>query len=215
MAAGESDAQRHLVVFDCNIYLDVARLLVAPFSWDNFDQEVARLAKVKVPHPTDKSYDSLRAIATCTSGLFVGSETLEVWTNAHIDRMVRGKAEEATTPDDAGYCGLGWDPEDADALVDDLVWGVVESSNGGTLGKHYPHGHPPLDYEDGMVFGACRALASEDPLARIYCVTRDNGFIAAYEAGRLGDVAYVMRPSRFVAFMRQARAQYAMQKMKP
>jgi hypothetical protein len=215
MTDGEEDPQRHLVLFDCNIYLDVACLVGIPFSWDKFDATAARIAKTRVPHPSDRAFDSLRAVAMCTSGRFAGSETLEVWTNAHIDKIVRGKASQSTTRDANGYCGLGWSASDAGSLVDKLIWGVVEGSNGGTLGEHFPHGNPPLDYEDGMVYGACRALVNEDPLAHVYCVTRDRGFIEAYKDGRLSDYATVLTPSNFVLLMRAARAQYSMRQMRP
>ena len=76
---GFDDAVRHVVVFDCNIYLDAARIIGAPFSWEAFDRAVARLARLPVPHPTDKAFDSLRAMAACTSGRFAGEEVLEVW----------------------------------------------------------------------------------------------------------------------------------------
>jgi hypothetical protein len=79
-----------------------------------------------------------------------------------------------------GLRGLGWSQDCAQALVDDLIFGVAHRSSGGTLGGHYPDGNPPLDHEDGMVYGACRWLAAEDPLAHVYCVTNDKGFLAAY-----------------------------------
>jgi hypothetical protein len=215
MSAGE-DPQRHIVVFDCNIYLDVARLLGPPFSWDKFDATAARVVKEVVPHPVDRAHDSLRAIATCTSGRFAGDETVEVWTNAHIDKIVRGKATRSTTPDPlTGYRGLGWDPGDAQSLVTDLIGGVTSRSNGGTLGDHYPDGNPPLDYEDGMVYGACRCLVAEDPLARVYCVTRDSEFLNARREKRLTGHSNVLTPSAFVMLTRKARTQYSIQGMRP
>lgn len=209
MSMGQDEPQRHVVVFDCNIYLDVACIVGPPFSWDKFSEAVARLAKVALPHPVDRSYDSLRAIAVCTTGGFAGDETLEVWTNASIDKIVRGKAAQSPLPDNNGYSGLGWDPAHADSLVDDLIWKLAAYSNGGTLGDHYPDGNPPLDYEDGMVYGGCRRLAGDDPLARVYCVTRDRGFLQAGKDGRLGNHSTVLTPSAFVALVRAARARYS------
>lgn len=102
------------MVFDCNVYLDVASLIGSPFTWDKFDAAAARLARVPVPHPRDATFDSLRALAACTSGRFAGDEALEVWTSSHIDRIVRGKAAQSSTANpDTGYRGLGWDAQAA------------------------------------------------------------------------------------------------------
>lgn len=214
--AASDEPQRHVVVFDCNIYLDIASLVGAPFAWSNFDKLAAQLAKESVPHPTDRAYDSLRAVATCTSGRFAGAETVEVWTNSHIDRITLSKATQSTNLDiETGYRGLGWSIDDARSLVADLVYGVLHRSNGGTLGDHFPDGNPPLDYEDGMVYGACRRLSAIDPLARVYCVTRDRGFLKASKEGRLDCHSTVLSPSRFVSLIRAARSQYSIRSMKP
>jgi len=208
------EIQRHLVVFDCNIYLDTASLLGPPFTWEDFDAAAAHLARVPVPHPENRAYDSLRALAACTSGRFAGDEALEVWTSSHIDTVVRGKASQPTSGHPAtGYRGLGWTWEAAQALIDDLVYGLVDRSGGGSVGELFPDGNPPLDHEDGMVFGACRYLAGEDPLAHVYCVTRDKGFIDAYTSGALSRHSHVMAPSKFVALIRAARIQYSVRRM--
>ncbi len=213
MKAGE-EPPRHLVVFDCNIYLDAARLLGAPFTWGDFDAAVARLARAPVPHPDDRAFDSLRAMAACTSGRFAGEELLEVWTCSHVDIIVRGKARQSATTDPrTGYRGLGWSNGHSQALVDDLIYGLVDRSGGGTLGDQFPDGNPPLDHEDGMVLGACRSLAGEDPLAQVYCVTRDRGFIEAYQRGSLGNHSRVLSPSAFVVLVRTARLHFSMRRM--
>ena len=73
-----------------------------------------------------------------------------------------------------------------------------------------PDGNPPLDHEDGMVFGVCRHLAGDDPLCRVYCVTRDRGFLDAAKQRRLSDHTTVLPPATFVALVRRARMAYAM-----
>jgi hypothetical protein len=215
MAFGGDEAQRHAVVFDCNVYLDVACALGEPFSWEKFDAATARAAKAAVPHPDDPSLDSVRAVAACASGRFAGDETVEVWTNAHIDKIVRGKAVQPSIADrNTGHRGLGWCLTSGNALVTDLIPGIAQRSNGGTLGDHYPDGNPPLDHEDGMVYGACRKLASEDPLAHVYCVTRDRGFLSARKEKRLGDHSKVITPAHFVGLTRAARSHYSVQQMR-
>ncbi len=210
MALGEEDPQRHVVVFDVNICLDAAHAIGPPFTWANFDSVVAKEAKAPVPHPTDKALDSLRSLAVCRSGRFAGPETLEVWTNAHIDSTVRAKAMQSQVPDSqSGYRGLGWDEEHAQSLVDVLIGGLTSESAGGTLGDTIPDGNPPLDHEDGMVYGACRWLAGDDPLCNVYCVTRDRGFLQAHTNGELRNHTRLLTPSAFVALVRLARASYS------
>ena len=211
-AGGEE--QRHVVVFDVNVYLDVASLVGAPFTWEKFDARAAALAQISVPHPTDPRCDSLRALAACTSGRFAGDEPLEVWTNAHIDRLVRGKAQQPSRRDPVtGRKGLGWNSVDAQTLLDELITGMITRSSGGTLGGHYPDGNPPLDHEDGMVYGACRLLVNDDLLARVYCVTRDREFLEARRSGRIADHSLVLTPAAFIALIRSARRQLSIQQI--
>ena len=209
--------QRHAVVFDCNAYLDVGRVLGSPFSWDAFNDHLAQLSKVAVPHPTDRMHDSLRAIALCTSGRFAGDEVLEVWTSAHIDKIVRGKAMQSVEPDpETGYFGLGWSREHAQGMVSDLIGTLTEQSNGGTLGDGpTAASNPPLDHEDGMVYGACAALAGNDPLCNVYCVTKDRGFLTAYANGELATHTRVITPSKFIGLVRTARNACSIRRMLP
>jgi hypothetical protein len=198
------EPQRHVVVLDCNIYLDVARLVGAPFTWEAFDAQVAKMARDPVPHPSGPAFDSLRAVAVCRSGRFAGDEPLEVWTSAHIDRMVRWIAIEK----------LGWSVVEADTLVDVLIYDLTASSGGGTVGTvPMPDGHPPLDHEDGLIWGACRFLAGDDVLSHVYCVTGDKPFKTAYTDGKLTRHSRLVTQAQMVAAVRAARAQLAIRTM--
>ncbi|TCO64250.1 hypothetical protein EV192_10114 [Actinocrispum wychmicini] len=48
-----------------------------------------------------------------------------------------------------------------------------------------------------MIYDACRALAGEDRLARVYCVTLDRGFLEARRQNKLTDHSTVLAPSVF------------------
>lgn len=212
---GYTYVQEHRVVFDCNVYLDVGRLLGSPFSWDEFNAEAARSARLAIPHPQGSWHDSLRAIAVCTSGRFAGQEPLGVWTSDHINSMVEYKAQQSSTEDPiTGFAGLGWLQADATGLVDDFVERVVTMSNGGSLGEQFPDSNPPLDHEDGLVYGACRSLAGEDPLSKVYCITNDEDFLLDASEGRLSAHTKVMTPARFVQLVRSARNSLAAQGMR-
>lgn len=211
----EVPPQRHVVVFDCNVYLNVADLLGEPYAPESFARQAAQLAAAPLP-ATDFRHDSLRAIAACTSGRFAGGETVEVWTSDHIDRMVRNKATHPTTIDPiTGFQGLGWSREHAESLVLNLVQGIVDSSGGGSIGQTVPDGDPPLDHEDGLVYGACREIVRQDALCRSYCVTNDQPFLEAYSEGRLPGHSIVLTPARFVGLIRAARASVAARSMRP
>jgi len=204
--------QRHVVVFDCNVFLDIGSLL-GGFSWEDFSAHAARNRTEALP-ATDARVDSLRAAAVTTSGRFAGAEPLEVWTSDHVERMVRSKAVQPIDgPEDRK--GLGLTAPDAGRLVDDLVGGLVDKSGGDSVGTVYPEGDPPLDHEDGLVFGACRWLASEDPLSVVYCVTRDQGFLKAYERGELGTAVRVLSPATFLRLVRAARAMVGAAQIRP
>ena len=206
------DPQRHVVVLDCNIYLDVARVVGGPFTWAKFVALVAQMAKEPVPSPRGPAFDSVRVVALCMSGRFAGDEPLEVWTNAHIDRMVRAKASDPT--EGVELPGLGWSIEDSEELVDLLIGGVIDASSGGSLGSEgFPDGDPPLDHEDGLVFGACRLLAGDDPLSNVYCVTWDMSFLQAHRDGRLPAHSRVVNASQMAAAIRIARKGFGISSM--
>src|ERR1700684_3505166 len=103
----------HAVVYDVNVYLDVADLLGPPFTWQKFSQAAATHQMTPLLG-TDRRVDSLRALALATTGLFAGQDALQVWTSAHIDGLVATKARHplvAEHPDDRG---LGWTPDAAE-----------------------------------------------------------------------------------------------------
>lgn len=211
MAEVVPEPTRHIVVFDCNVYLDVADLTGEPYNQADFNRLAAENAKFTVPHPANPAIDSLRALAVCTTGVFAGSDLLEVWTCDHINNVVAYKATETSVPDPAtGQKGLGWQPESADALVTDLIEQLVCASNGGSAGDPFPDGNPPLDHEDGKVYGACRHLAGDDPLSRVFCITRDRGFLASFKNGRLEKHTVVLTPAQFVMLVRSARFRAAL-----
>jgi len=112
------------------------------------------------------------------------------------------------------YSGLGWSSEAARRLVEDLILYLVKKTGGGILGGYFPDGNPPLDHEDGMVYGLCRALAREDPLAEVFCVTHDRGFLDAGRKGMCGQHSRVISPARLVLEGRRASTQAAIRRMR-
>lgn len=198
-------------MFDVNIYLNVAELVGPPFTWSKLQAFAATLAGDPVPHE-DPRCDSLRAIAACSTGRFAGKHPLHVWTGSHIDALVRFKAQQpndpALYPEDRG---LGWSADDAQTLVDELVWGIVHRSTGGSVGDIFPDGNPPLSHEDGVVYGTAKQSADGDVVCERYCVTHDRDFLQA----DLPSYPRRLTPATFVALTRTARATIATQAYRP
>ncbi|SEB99142.1 hypothetical protein SAMN04489844_1464 [Nocardioides exalbidus] len=202
-----------VVVFDVNIYLDVARLIGAPFNTSALSDALARENGKPAPH-RDPKVDSARALVIARSGFLAGTQRLEAWTSDHINALVRHKAkqldDEALLPEDRG---LGWTAEHAQGLLDDLLWQVIEGSGGDTVGNlRYPEHSPPLDHEDGMVLATALAAADGDLVCDRILVTRDRRFIE--KCAELGHPR-VMHPSQFVMLASRARSQAAMSRMRP
>lgn len=198
---------RALLVLDCNVYLDVARLLGASYSAARFADLAVEHSREPVPHPTDHAIDSLRLIAACQSGRMGASSTLEVWTSTHIRSTVEYKARQSAIPDPrTGHRGLGWDDNAAQDLVDGLVDWIAELSGGGYLAEVIGAvDSPPLDHEDGTVYGACRHLEGQSPLDQVYCVTRDKGFLTDFANGTLTGTVHVVTPAAMLLRIRAAR----------
>lgn len=197
---------RALLVLDCNVYLDVARLLGTSFSAVRFADLTVEHRGQPVPHPTDTAVDSLRLIAACQSGR-LGSSTLEVWTSTHIRSTVAYKAQQSVDPDPrTGHRGLGWEDAEAQALVEDLVDWIAECSGGGYLADVIGAvDNPPLDHEDGTVYGACRHLEGQNPLDQVYCVTRDKDFLTCFAKGKLTGTVQVVTPAAMLLRILQVR----------
>jgi len=201
----------HVVVFDINVFLDAARLLGPPLTWDEFSAAVAKCANDPHPHPTDKRIDSLRALAMCTSGRFAGGDLLQVWTSGHIVGLAVEKAVQPVDGATDEQRGLGWSAQDADALqdfIDDLTF---IKSRGGSIAVKTAEGSPPLSYEDGLVYRTAREAG--DPTNIRYCVTRDVEFREL--AAEIMDDITVLYPWEWVDVLRKSRALVATQAMRP
>ncbi|MFE5644454.1 hypothetical protein [Rhodococcus sp. NPDC056516] len=169
----DPELEPHVVVFDVNVYLDIAGLVEQPFTWQQFDDLAGAVMSQPNPHPKDARLDSLRAVAVSRSGQLCRDVKLEVWTSSHIDNLVLGKAQ-TVVPDCNGAL---WTKENAielhDTLVNDLVYDL---SSGGSVGEiKIAVGNPPLDHEDGCVFATAMRAGEDDPALR-FCVTRDTQF---------------------------------------
>jgi hypothetical protein len=189
---------RHVVVFDVNVYLDVADLVGEPFSWERFEDLALQHARDPVPHPSDRRLDALRALAVSKSGKFIGPQPLEIWSSDHINNLVQSKAEAA----------LGWTVQTSRdllaTLVDDLVY---DMSNGGSVGEvQRGEGSPPLDHEDSFVFATAHGapLDPEGDYWYRYCITSDVQFRESRE--QLSSDVLVLYPHEWITHVRRVRS---------
>lgn len=199
-----------IVVFDVNVYLDVARYLGEPYSRARFNDEIVAITQQEGTRALTRAEWSLLALAVTSSGRLVGASPLEVWTSDHIDGLVFDKAQQ---PNDPGLepeeCGLGWSEQNAESLVEELVWDCVDRSGGGQVRVSVPRGSPPLSHEDGLVYATARDAAGGNELAERIVVTSDEQFL------REPGLCYprVWRPARFVQYVRAERSKSGMAAM--
>ena len=199
----------HVVVFDINIYLDVAALLGPPFTWAKFHDAATKHSDDPLPHRDDPRIDSLRALALCLSKRYAGHEPLEVWTSAHIDRLVvrkAGQPDDRSLPDEDR--GLGWTATEAEDLQDDLIAGLVyDLTSGGTVGEvGIAEGSPPLSNEDGRVLRT--AVEVDTDHAVRYCITQDRKFRRC--GPQLLVNVQVLNAHEWVELVRKSRRMFAM-----
>jgi hypothetical protein len=191
-----------VVVFDVNVYLDIARLVGSPFTWAKFDTHSAQLMPLPVPNSSDERVDSLRSVAYCRQGKVIDGEPIEVWTSDNVDETLVHKAMQPATHPDPYLRGLGWSQPDALNLLETLVRDLVHETGGDSLGQLQGHGwSPPLaDHEDGYVYETAYRAGDIEVMPRI-CVTRDGEFRSAALPLRVD----VMYPDEFVNYIRKAR----------
>jgi hypothetical protein len=193
---GAAPDDRHLVVVDVNVYLDLARLIGPAFSWNAFDALMEIQASEPNPHRSDARIDSLKAIASLRLGRSPSNVPTEVWTSDHINLTAAFKLSQAIDSPDVRDRGLGWSKEVAQHFIDEAIWGLVDQSEGDSVGEIIgSYGSPPLDHEDGRVLATARdaGFMHAGHYDR-YILTRDRGFLSATIPG----VAIARQPADWV-----------------
>jgi hypothetical protein len=197
---------RHAVVFDINIYLDVADLLGPPFTWEKFDAAAVTHRAAPLPNP-DRRIDSLRALAVSQSGRLVANQPLEIWLSNHIEELILTKARQPRDQATPELSGLGWTGDESESILEDLARDLAyERTNGGSVGDvRVSAGTPILSHEDGLVLAAAYAAPTDTEGAHYdrYCVTQDRDFRRAMPQLR-GDVT-IMYAYEWVNFIQRVR----------
>ncbi len=191
-----------VVVFDVNIYVDLAELITQPFEWDKLEAAAAGHWGDLLPHNDDARYDSLRAVLMSTTGEVGTGEGLEVWTSDPIDNLVIKKVHEKAID----IAGAAWTHANAIDFHDELVNTLVfDMTRGGSVGRVLqPLNNPPLDFEDGRVMRTA-VSAGDMPESPRYCITRDQQFREACREGQLEPSVQVLYPHEWIIALRRAR----------
>jgi hypothetical protein len=196
-----AEPTRGLVVFDVNIYLDVAQHLGPGASWEDFLCAAAESAVVQAVRPNTR-IDSLLALAISKNGSYGKDQLLEIWSGKHLDDATYLKLVQPEDAVGADFrsedVGFGWSHSEADAFMGDIFDPFWEKT-GGYVSRALSYESPPLDHEDGCVYATARDAGAEKIYYERYCVTRDKEF---RNADLRGDIT-VLHPHEWVTHMRQ------------
>lgn len=96
--------------------------------------------------------------------------------------------------------GLGLSRNTAHAIAA-LVEGLSKDSFGRVIepNEQIAEKTPPLDHEDGMVYGLCRLLSGMDSRFHVWCVTFDHDFIDHAKTFERAHCIRVVPPGEFVS----------------
>lgn len=162
------------VVFDVNVYIDVARQCGPSFTWETLPS--SSFDDVETDHQRGAQY----ALRIAREGRYIGPIALELWTSTHITDMVVTKL----------ISELNWDDSDAERYGQEML-DQCYRTRGAELTVGIARQSPPLDHEDGLVFAT--AVASQAQ----FLVSNDADFVAV---DRINGVE-VMTPHQWACFV--------------
>lgn len=185
-----------LVVFDVNIYLDVARWVGPPYS--NQKLQIKLLQHRQDPStPVEVKIQSAKLASLCSSGVFAGNQKLQVWTSDWINNVAVRVAMRSR-----GEKGLGWSETNAELIRTDLIHGtVVGPSNGFLLNSDKTAKFEDLDWDDAQVLTTALQARVLSPSSTTICVTNDKAF---RNTNSCGDVTMLTSPE-FLSLITAAR----------
>ncbi len=188
------EAKPIAVVFDHNIYLDIARLVDEPYN----EMKMRSAVMGHRPDPDNPSQllDAAAAVLLASKGILSGRQRMQIWSSEWIERGVENAAKRSVADD-----GLGWQTASAASLRQELITNfAVIKTNGNSLSVVKDISYPNLSDDDASVFHTARqALAL---CSKSYCVTSDRRF--RLNAPNLG--VGMLAPAQFVAMIKSARA---------
>lgn len=187
-----------IVVFDMNIYIDVARLVKEPFS-----RQTMQIKVMGHKHNPDSNpnplISSAQVVGICASGVFAGSQKLQVWTNSWIEN---GVVRVAKRP--RNERGLGWSEGNAELLRTDLIHDTVVTPSGGrSVPADKTANYAGLSWDDSQVLHTALHVLRLSPDSTSICLTNDKEFRNTDSCGPVT----MLTPEEFLLLIRTARSQ--------
>ncbi|OZG65652.1 hypothetical protein [Bifidobacterium eulemuris] len=168
------------VIFDCNIYIDVA--LALGTGAKQTDLRTFEAAS----RPLQAEIDSFRAVI---SGQF-GPYGLMLGSSSHIREIVKHQLSKQH----------GWPERKTDLFLSEFHDELVDIVLTGFVGEEHV---PPLDHEDGVVFGTCHEISNREGIMQTILVTRDRQFIESMSS--IPSHTTVLHPLGFMKMCEAAR----------
>ncbi|WP_408929953.1 hypothetical protein ACKFR8_09925 [Corynebacterium axilliensis] len=191
-----TDSTHHVVVLDCNIILTLASHFDGSFTPSEVKALVARSAVRATSQPI---LNAARAFMLATRGETFTGQPISFVTSRHILNTVIHKATQPSQGPTQEQQGLGLHRRVAEDLSD-FFENLSMDSFGSVIEPHQQvaENTPPLDHEDGMVYGLCRFLSGMDSRFHVWCVTSDRDFIAHAKTFERANFIRVVAPGEFV-----------------
>lgn len=193
-----TDSTHHVVVLDCNIILNLAQHFGGAFT----SEEVNRLLSAHRSETTVREpvRNAARAFTLAIRGQTFAGQPMSFVTSRHILDTVIHKATQPQCGTRQEQRGLGLDRDTAQRIAA-LVEGLSKDSFRRVIepNEQVAEKTPPLDHEDGMVYGLCRLLSGMDSRFHVWCVTFDREFIDHARTFDRSHCISVVLPGEFVS----------------
>lgn len=191
-----TDPTHHVVVLDCNIILTLASHFDGSFTPSEVKALVVPSEDRAISEPI---LNAARAFILATRNKTFTGQPISFVTSRHILNTVIHKAAQPSQGSIQEQQGLGLHRRVAEDLSDffeklsiDSFGSVIEPC------QQIAVNTPPLDHEDGMVYGLCRLLSGMDSRFHVWCVTSDRDFIAHAKTFERANCIHVVAPGEFV-----------------
>jgi hypothetical protein len=189
-----------IVVFDMNIYLDVARLVKELFSRETLQTKLM-IHRYNSDSSPESLISSAQVVAICASGVFAGTQKLQVWTNSWIEN---GVVKVAKRP--RNESGLGWSAINAESLRMDLIHDTVITPSGGhSVPADKTANYDGLSWDDSQVLHTAHHVLKLSPYSTSICLTNDKKFRNTDSCGSVT----MLVPDEFLYLIREARLKVA------
>ena len=182
---------------------------------DSFDlDELKQELKNAQLEDSKRFKEAARAVLLAGKGSTPFLEPIYIYSSDHIIGTIERKARQSRHANRSEDQGLGLGKAVVTEILDNFLIFLTRETGGRVVAfsEQTADKTPPLDFEDGMVFGLCNRLRGEDARNLVWCLTFDKRFVE--DAKTFGDSSNirVCPPKHFVSFINSQTTQI-MQRM--